>query len=125
MDNKTFYELERETAQQRINDEIGLLKIYDEQGNLSHTEETAEYKRFAQVLKNQDTIGQPTLSRKQSHEPLYFRVKKAKVSPADRGDRQAQEPAQQPTGEEDLSDLRKQEDAMGFYGQDRKEAYRN
>ena len=76
---KTFFQLERETAQQRINDGIGLLTVYDEKGAFHHVEETAEYKHFANVLKCDETTGEPSRNRKENHEPLYFKVKKPTV----------------------------------------------
>lgn len=78
--DKTFFEMEREAAQYRVDNEIGVLKVYDESGNLHHTEETTEYKQAVAVLRCDAEQGEPSRQRKQSHEPLYFKAKPKKAA---------------------------------------------
>lgn len=78
--DKTFFDMEREAAQYRVDNEIGVLKVYDEAGALHHTEETTEYKQAVAVLRCDSERGEATVSRKQSHEPLYFKAKPKKAT---------------------------------------------
>lgn len=43
------------TAQQRINDNIGVLRIWDANGKYDHTETTQEYQKYLKVLSVLDT----------------------------------------------------------------------
>jgi hypothetical protein len=45
---------EYRTAQQRINDKIGLITHYDENGLFSHIEETEAHKGFSKLLNDRD-----------------------------------------------------------------------